>query len=293
MTPDLEVVELQGNESFRVWYHGYPFRTVRWHYHPEYEIQLIAETSGKYFVGDFIGDFAPGNLVMTGPNLPHNWVSELPEGQTVERRGLIVQFPAEYISNGIAAFPELAHTQKLLAESQRGLVFCEHTAAAAKPIFEELLDAQGCRRIVLFLSLLDLLARCEHRQPLASEAYRADPGHYMSSTINQVLSYIGENLASDLPEADLAELAGQSVSAFSRYFRKHTGMSVVQCINRMRINRACELLASSEFTVTEICFLVGFNNVSNFNRHFLAQKSMSPSKFRSCQQLNAACLSAA
>ena len=55
MKPDLEVVDVAQHESFKVWGHGYPFRTVRWHFHPEFEIQLITETSGQYFVGDFVG----------------------------------------------------------------------------------------------------------------------------------------------------------------------------------------------------------------------------------------------
>jgi len=64
--PDLELVAVPRDESFKVWSHGYPYRTVRWHFHPEYEIQLITTTSGKYFVGDHIGNFAPGNLVDDG-----------------------------------------------------------------------------------------------------------------------------------------------------------------------------------------------------------------------------------
>ena len=55
MKPDLEVVDVLQHESFKVWGHGYPFRTVRWHFHPEFEIQLITETSGQYFVGEFDG----------------------------------------------------------------------------------------------------------------------------------------------------------------------------------------------------------------------------------------------
>ena len=80
MEPDLEVVQIRRGESFAAWSHGYPFRTVRWHFHPEYELHLVVATSGRYFVGDFIGEFEPGNLVLTGPNLPHNWVSDIPQG---------------------------------------------------------------------------------------------------------------------------------------------------------------------------------------------------------------------
>ena len=81
MEPDLEVVQIRPGDSFAAWSHGYPYRTVRWHFHPEYEIHHVVATTGRYFVGDFIGEFEPGNLVLTGPNLPHNWVSDVPQGR--------------------------------------------------------------------------------------------------------------------------------------------------------------------------------------------------------------------
>lgn len=286
--PDLELVDVRQDESFTVWSHGYPYRTVRWHFHPEYEIQLITATSGKYFVGDFIGSFEPGNLVLLGPNLPHNWVSELAEQETVAERGLIIQFSAEFIGNGMRAFPELKSLQNLLSEAQGGQLFSAATAQLVAPVFRELLNARGFRRIQLFLSLLDLLVNDGERRPLASPGYMPDALAYMSSTFNHVLAYIGENLATDLHEATLAELCKQSVSTFSRSFRKHTGMSFVQYVNRLRINVACELLMDGDASVTDICFQVGFNNVSNFNRQFLEQKGVSPSRFRKYQEINMA-----
>ncbi|MFX5756418.1 AraC family ligand binding domain-containing protein, partial [Acinetobacter baumannii] len=77
MSPDLELVHTRQDESFRAWVHDYPHTVAKWHFHPEYEVHVITASSGKFFVGDFIGDFGPGNLVLTGPNLPHNWVSNL------------------------------------------------------------------------------------------------------------------------------------------------------------------------------------------------------------------------
>ncbi|MEF1435485.1 AraC family transcriptional regulator, partial [Neisseria gonorrhoeae] len=84
------------------------------------------------------------------------------------------------------------------------------------------------------------------------------------------LSYIQQNLPGTLRETDVAELAGMSVSTFTRFFRRHTGCTFVQYQNRLRINEACELLMCSTLSVTEICYRVGFNNLSNFNRQFLS-----------------------
>jgi hypothetical protein len=173
--PDLELVAVPRDESFKVWSHGYPYRTVRWHFHPEYEIQVITSTTGKYFVGDYIGNFAPGNLVMTGTNLPHNWVSNVSPGERVDERCLILQFDAEVVANAIKVFPELKCVESLLDASRWGVLFTPKTGAAAEPIMREMLGAQGMRRITLFLELLDLLVHSTEQVKLASAAYRADP----------------------------------------------------------------------------------------------------------------------
>ena len=103
----------------------------------------------------------------------------------------------------------------------------------------------------------------------------------MSAGVNKALAYIDENLAEPFTEGDLAAIAGRSASSFSRSFRRHTGMGVVQYVNRLRINLACQLLMNEpRQPVTEICFAAGFQNLSNFNRQFLAQKGVSPSRFR-------------
>src|ERR1700752_1676761 len=72
--------------------HGFPTPLARWHYHDEYEVHLIVATSGKAFVGDWIGQFQRGHLVLTGPRLPHNWISlGIPDGG-VPRRDRLIQF---------------------------------------------------------------------------------------------------------------------------------------------------------------------------------------------------------
>jgi AraC-like DNA-binding protein len=281
MRPDLEVVQIREGESFKAWSHGYPFHTVRWHFHPEYEIHLVVATSGRYFVGDFIGGFEPGNLVLTGPNLPHNWVSDVPRDVTVPLRCRIIQFSEDFIGGVMGVFPELAGLGPVLEASRRGLRFPLETAKLIGPVMEELMTAQGVRRIELFMLVLGALSRAQGAEMLASAGYLPDPSGYMSAGMNKALAYIREHLTTPFSEADLAEIAGQSTSAFSRAFRRHTGMSLVQYVKRLRINLACQILMSDEqAAITDICYEVGFNNLSNFNRQFLAEKGMPPSQFR-------------
>ena len=281
MEPDLEVVQIRRGESFTAWSHGYPFHTVRWHFHPEYELHLVVATTGRYFVGDFIGEFEPGNLVLTGPNLPHNWVSDLPEGASIPLRGRVIQFSERFIDETMKVLPELATLAPLLESSRRGVLFPPEVAGQVSPLMSELMEAQGVRRIELFMSIAGALSRARGVSMLASPSYLPDPSGYMSAGINKALAYIRENLTQQFDETDLASIAGQSTGAFSRTFRKHTGMSLVQYVKRLRINLACQILMSDEqASITDICFEVGFNNLSNFNRQFLAEKGMPPSRFR-------------
>lgn len=281
MEPDLEVVQIRRGESFKAWSHGYPFHTVRWHFHPEYEIHQVVATSGRYFVGDFIGQFEPGNLVLTGPNLPHNWVSDLPVDVAIPLRGRIIQFSEEFIGDTMKLMPELSSLGALLESSRRGVLFSGNTSKELAPLMEEIVAAKGVRRIELFMMILGTLCRARGALPLSSPDYLPDPSGYMSVGMNKALAFIRENLTQPFGEADLATIARQSQSAFSRSFRRHTGMSLVQYVKRLRINLACQILMSDEHaSITDICFQVGFNNLSNFNRQFLAEKGMPPSRFR-------------
>ena len=279
--PDLEVVQIGQGEAFTAWSHGYPFRTVRWHFHPECEIHHVVATTGRYFVGDFIGEFGPGNLVMTGPNLPHNWISHMAPEDSVPLRSRVLQFPEGFIAKAAEVFPELAVFGPVLELSRRGALFGFRTAVIVMPMLEELTSAQGVRRIELFLGILGALSRDQEVRPLSSASYLPDPSGFMSAGVNKALAYINEHLTEPFTESDLAEIAGRSPSSFSRSFRRHTGMGVVQYVNRLRINLACQILMSEpRQPIIETCFATGFQNLSNFNRQFLALKGVSPSRFR-------------
>ena len=285
-TPDLEIVDVHAGESFKIWAHGYPFRTVRWHYHPEYEIHLVTSTSGRMFVGDHIGVFEPGNLVLTGPNLPHNWLSDVAPDAIVAERCLVLQFTAEFAEGCAGSFPELGFLPGLLAEAARGVQFSPETGVTLEPLMRALLPARGAARLALFFNLLDILRRCSERRLLASVGYRPSPSTYLMQPLNHVLNHIAKNLQTEMRESDLAELCGFSASAFSRAFQRQTGVTFVRYVNSMRINRACELLVSGKRRITDICYEVGFNNLSNFIREFFALKSLTPRAFRSHHQMH-------
>ena len=85
LDPELGPPEVDPRSIHAFW-HGFPSPLVRWHFHHEFELHLIVASEGKVFVGDHVGEFAPGHLVLIGPCLPHNWISQTQSEDIVEMR---------------------------------------------------------------------------------------------------------------------------------------------------------------------------------------------------------------
>ncbi len=103
--------------------HGYPTPLARWHCHDEYELHLITATSGKAFVGDWIGPFEAGQLVLCGPRLPHNWISLDVPDEGVARRDLVIQFRHEPLEKACQAIAEFQEIMPLLERARHGIEF--------------------------------------------------------------------------------------------------------------------------------------------------------------------------
>lgn len=279
--PEFEWVDQQGDESIRYLEHGYPSPLVRWHYHEEYELHLITATSGKVFVGDYIGNFAPNSLILVGPNLPHNWISQIDRGESVELRDRAINFSQEMIRACEAVFPEALSLAPFWQRAQYGIEFLNASdIPEAVALFEEIAASTGFRRLTRFLALIELLAAMDDYRVLSSSTYLPITDERILNRLNQAVNYIFEHYQTSISLEEVAELVKMSPTYFSKFFKKATGHRFIEFVNTLRINKACERLAHSDEAITEICFQVGFNNIANFNRRFFAVKKMTPSEYR-------------
>jgi AraC-like DNA-binding protein len=289
--PELEI-ELSRNPSLgsetsneagigviRCLQHGFPTPLARWHYHDEYELHLIIATTGKAFVGDWIDDFRPGHLVLTGPRLPHNWISmDVPDGGIAER-DLAIQFPHEPIARVADKVPEFAQVLPMLERARHGVEFFGF-GTQAHDRWREVKAARGAHRFAAFCGFLaDLAASTDYRL-LSSVQMKGVDDERSLARIDAVVSRITDTVSHSVSAADIAAELGMTESRFSRFFRRATGNTFTDFVNRVRVNRACHLLLESDSRITDICYVVGFNNVANFNRRFLDIKGMTPREYR-------------
>jgi AraC-like DNA-binding protein len=99
--------------------------------------------------------------------------------------------------------------------------------------------------------------------------------------IEKVRHYIDRNFTKSLTLEQLAKRAGgTNPNYLCRRFKEYTGQTIVDYINRRRIEMALVLLRSGSDKILQICLKTGFNDISYFNRRFKKIVSMTPSEYR-------------
>ncbi len=99
-------------------------------------------------------------------------------------------------------------------------------------------------------------------------------------TVHTVLKFCEDNYKTDINIAKVSDALHLNSSYVSHIFSDKLGISFRDYINGMRINYACELMQTTDLSVTEICYRCGFKSIRTFNRAFLKECTISPSEFK-------------
>ena len=225
------------------------------HCHPESEINLVMNTRRSRIVGDSTEDFGPLDLVMTGPYVPHVWKSPLKTNHviTIQFSGDLIDFP---IVNKRLFLP----IRQLLLDSRQGLSFTGPEQLSVRDRILELTRMQGFQSATAFLDILNALATANRKVLMSNLCDSKNIVHTSKSRrIAKVCDYIEKNLCQNI---------------------RLTDISYITFVNNMRISKACQLLANTTLSASEICYACGFNNKSNFIRIFTKKKNMTPIEYR-------------
>lgn len=273
-----ELVAPDPTSGIRWFQHDYPTTMARWNHHPEYELHLIRKGTGKVLVGDHIGRFVAGHVALIGPNLPHDWISDLAPGETIADRDAVLQFDGPRLRRGFALFPEMEELGGLLDAAARGIAFTGTTALAAATEIEAVGRTTGLERLGHLFALFAVLAR----SPDSDRVYLAGPlfAANARAEFDVVVRYVLDNIDGEVRMADAARIAAMNEATFSRAFKRMSGYNFVDFVRKLRVTQACRLLRQTDMPVSSICFDVGFGNLSNFNRQFRAETGTSPRVYR-------------
>ena len=267
-------------ESFKAWQNASPYLHNPWHYHPECEITYINQGSGVLFVGDKVLNYKKDSLVLIGPNLPHEWRSDIKESPDFYSRSTAVHFNKDFPGKDFYKIPEASTINYLLAQSVRGIKI--NHALSKETVKEKLLlllETKGIERINHLFSMLNNIANAPKKEFLSSYSFVASIEEGQNHRMNQVYRYVMANFKDQVTVKHLAEEVNMTATSFCRFFKKRTNKPFIQYLNEIRVGYACKLLFEENYTISQIAFESGFGNLSNFNKQFKKIKKVTPSQF--------------
>lgn len=284
MKPILEKIQFTEQRFLKINRFTLPYFDIPLHFHPEYELTLITESSGNRFVGDHVERFESGDLVLMGSGIPHVWLNDriYYENQAgLQASALVLLFSDRLFPEAMLKMNECQKVARLLEKSKYGLKI---TGRAKEKVIQQMLAlerAEGVYRITGLIELLDLIESTDAYQRLCASGNSADnSSELIDRRLQRVTTYLVNNYHQDISLVDLAGLINMNKSAFCRYFKAQTGKTFTRYLNEMRIRYACKLLMDANFSISQVCYECGFNNLSYFNRQFKLLMKQTPKVYR-------------
>lgn len=249
-----------------------------WHHHPEFELTLTLNSRGQRLIGDHVGSYDHGDLVLIGPNLPHSWASREKCRPAEPHVALVFWFSQEWITDLTAKTVELRPIQRLIDRAARGLAFGTGLGLELADRFEAVYGRSPAQRLLGLIEILLRVAEADDPQPLASTAPL--PADGSRERIDRVLQHLHQSYQQPIRMEDLAGIAALSLSGLHRMFRKHTQTNVSDYVIGLRIGEACSRLSGTRQPIQHIAAEVGYTSLANFNRQFKRLRGMSPRQYR-------------
>lgn len=285
MKPQLHKLPLISDSSFVFSRWECNYFDKPWHFHEEYELVLIDKSRGTKFIGDNVSHFEGGDLFLIGSNIPHlfrNHEDYYTPGAGLEASSIFIHFTGDFLGASFFDLPEMKIVRKLLDQSALALEI--HGKAKELIICKlyEMCNEPPSQRLLSLLEILLKLAENKEASPILSSRFTPSSSTNTKDTdrIHKVFEYIMKHFTQEIYVPEIAEMLNMSSASFSRYFKHHTRKTFSGYVTEIRISHACQLLMQGDESVSQIGYMSGFENLSNFYRHFREITGLTPKEYR-------------
>jgi AraC-like DNA-binding protein len=247
-----------------------------WHYHPEYELVYVEAVTGIRHVGQHISSFMESDLVLIGPNVPH---LNFDYGIETDYHQIVVQLKQNFLGDAFKETPEFSKINELFEKAYLGLSFTGETKRIVAKQLEKIQTLPHFEQLLNLLEVFHTLATSKEVTQLNEKDTSVKLFMDDKIRMGSVYQYIHANYDKDPDVNIVAANVHLSTPAFCRYFKKQTKMTFTDFVNQYRIAQAKTLLLK-DLSVSEVCYEVGFESLSHFNKLFRKLTGQNPSVFK-------------
>lgn len=283
MKPHFHKVPITLQSSFSIRHDIKPDFGNVWHYHPELELHYNIKGEGVRFIGDNISNFAADEMVLLGENLPHTWRCKeeyFQNNPDLKVEAMVIHFLPDCLGKHLVSLPEAYLIPKLFEKAKSGMIIFGKAKEQLAALMEKAVHATNLERIIILLTILKTLAETDEYETITSKNTFYQSNESETLRINKICTYTLTNYKKDITLEEVASLSNLSITSFCRYFKLMTKKTYYDFLIEIRVSHACRYLIENKLPTEMICFNCGFNNVSNFYRHFKKVTGMTPLDYK-------------
>lgn len=274
-----EKIEVPHNNSFITRVMKMDPHSDKIHFHKNFELNYISSGYGRRIVGSNISSYAPGDMVLLGPNLSHCW-EVIEPGDDGHGECVVTHFYENILVSDFFKIPELEDVVELLKEAEYGIQFTGEKATEAANLLMTMKTLNGLDKYIEMLKVFNILLSIKDRKFLALPTEVPENTEKDREQIDKIYEYVFQNLETGINLNEAAGLIYMEPSSFCRYFKKKTNQTFMEYVKSVRIGISARLLAETDKQITQICFESGYNNLANFNHYFKQIMKKTPSEYR-------------
>lgn len=247
------------------------------HQHDAWEVYYVVHGFGNRMAGDTLQPFVAGDVALIPPSMFHRWEYAPDSADTAGCvRYLMVAFSHSLVERCMEVFPELRNRLAGVTFPTDALKFGQESSRTIRKILSEMNGMDELGRLSAMFRLLPVIFTSSDCT-FAGKSMRIERD---VRRMQQICTYVMAHYVHAITLDDIAAEVGMNRSAFCSYFKRCKGMTFSQFVTQYRLNTACDLLEHSSKRVSEICYMVGFNDLPHFVRVFTNTMGMSPTKYR-------------
>ncbi|MDQ6842758.1 MAG: AraC family transcriptional regulator [Bacteroidota bacterium] len=252
------------------------------HSHPNYEMNFVIKGNGTRYIGNNIGDFEEGDLILLAPSVPHRWQNTSKKQH--DYSSLVIQWGENFLGRDWLSTPEFKDIRRLLELSVKGIKFDKYIGKEIKKKQSDLLVLPPFEKLVLLLQLLNELAKSNEFKILCDEEFSFN-NHIPNSRLDIICNFIKEKYSEKITLANAATLVNMSEGAFSKFFSQTTKKPFFSFLNEYRIKMARKFLSETDMRANEIGYACGYECLQFFYRQFMKYAECSPQTYRKKSQI--------
>ena len=270
----IQKIHLDQGQSFACRTYRTPAFETNWHKHEEHELILIKQGTGTAMIGDFVGEYKPGDVYFLAGNLPH-WFRK--NNQHRIGAAVVLHFSRSIFGETFLALPELKNIAAML-KRENGIQLLKKPGTQAANHILQMEKCSGFGRMDILLECLQQIS-ISRNYKLLTENF-SDAANAINPAIEKIIDYSFRHYLEPVTLSEVARIAGMSIPTFCRFFKKNIKKTYFEFLQDLRISHACKLLTSTDKAVMEICYESGYNSWAHFSKQFKTVKKTTPLKYR-------------